>query len=101
MRANKRVQLAQEQRRALQAKRSAESRTRKEKRKAKGRAEEIAKAVRRSPEGIKAAEAMKEARGAAREKEQAHYQKTRARASTRMGGRRKQIQAELHAPLEE
>ena len=43
---------------------------------------------------------MKEKRGIARKKEQANYQKTKARASTRMGGRRKQIQGELRDTLE-
>jgi len=101
MTANKKKQLVQEQRRALDKKRSAESKASKEKRKAKRKAEEAAKAIDRSPEGKKAAEALKEKRGIARQKQRANYQKTRARASARMGGRRKQIQAELHAPLEE
>ena len=51
---------------------------RKEKRKAKGKAEEIAKAIKRSPAGKKAAEALKAKRGIARRKEQANYQETLA-----------------------
>lgn len=100
MRASKRKQLVQQQRKALEEKRSAESKVRKEKRKAKGKAEEIAKAITRSPAGKKAAEALKAKRGVARKKEQANYQKTRARASARIGGRRKQIQAEPHGKPE-
>jgi phage terminase large subunit-like protein len=101
MRGNKRDQLMRAKRKALEQKRSAESKVRKEKRKAKGKAERIAKAIEDSPAGKKSAETLKEKRGTARKKEQANYQKTRARAATRMGGRRKQIQAELHAKLEE
>ena len=101
MRGNKKSQFVQGQRKALEEKRSAESRLRKEKRKVKGRAEEIVKAIQRSPAGRKAAETLKEERGRARKKEQANYQRSSARAATRMGGRRKQIQAELHDPAEE
>ena len=71
MRANKKKQLVQKQRKALEAERSVESKVRKEK------------------------------RGLARKQEQANYQKTRARAATRLGGRRKQTQAELHDKIEE
>ena len=99
MRGNKRDQLMHEQRKALEQKRSAESKARKEKRKEKGKAEDIARAINRSPAGKKAAEALKEKGGIARQKEQANYQKTRARASARMGGRRKQIQGELRDKL--
>jgi hypothetical protein len=42
-----------------------------------------------------------EKRGIARKKEQANYQKSRTRASARMGGRRKQILAEFHDNLDE
>ena len=93
--------LVHAQRKELEAKRSAISRLRKEKRKEKGRAEDIARAIKRSPAGKKAAETLKTKRGIARKKEQANYQKTRARAGARMGGRRKQIQGELHDKLEE
>jgi len=101
VRASKRKQLVMEQRKATKDQRSAESKLRKEKRTAKGRAQETAKALKRSPAGRKAAETLKEKRGIARKKEQANYQKTQARASTRSGGRRKRIQAELHAKIEE
>ena len=101
MRGKKNKQLVQEQRKALEEKRSAESKVRKEKRKAKGKAEEIAKAIQRSPAGKKAAEILKEKRTTARKKEQSNYQKTRTRASARMGGRRKQIGEELQGKLEE
>jgi len=101
MRGNKRDQLMHEERKAPEKKRSAESKLRKQKRKAKGKAEEIAKAIKRSPEGKKAAQTLKAKRGIAKKKEQANYQKTRTRASARLGGRRKQIQAELHEKLDE
>jgi hypothetical protein len=96
MRTSTREKLVHAERKALEQKRSAESRDRKEIRKIKGRAEEIAKAIERSPAGKRAAETLKEKRGTARKKEQANYQKTRARASARIGGRRKQILAERH-----
>jgi hypothetical protein len=95
MRGNARGQLVREQRKTLEEKRSAESKARKEKRKEKGKAEDIVRAIKRSPAGRKAAETLKAKRGIAGQKEQANYQKTRARVSTRMGGRRKQIQGEL------
>lgn len=101
MRGNKRAQLMRAERKALVQKRSAESKVRKEKRRTKGKAEEIAKAIECSPAGRKAAETLKEKRGVARNKEQANYQKHQARSVVRLGGRRKQIQAELHAKLEE
>jgi hypothetical protein len=101
MRANKKKQLAQKQRKILVEKRSAESKARKKKRKEKGKAEEISKAIQRSPAGRLAAETLKEKRGIARKKEQTRYQKTRARASARMGERRKQILAEFQDKLEE
>jgi uncharacterized protein YbcI len=100
-RADKKRQSVQEQRDALEKKRSAVSKLRREKRKAKGRAEETAKAIQRSPAGRKAVETLKAKRGAAQKKEQANYQKTQARASARMGGRRKQIHAESQAKAEE
>ncbi len=101
MRGNKRDHLRDEERQALGQKRAAVSRLRKEKRKEKGKAEDIAKAIQRSPAGRKAAETLKAKRGAAQKKEQANYQKTRTRASARMGGRRKQTQAELQSKPEE
>ncbi len=101
MRANKKKQLAQKQRKVLEEKRAAESKARKEKRKAKGKAEEIAKAIKRSSAGRQAAETLKEKRGIARKKEQTNYQKSRTRASARMGGRRKQILAEFQDKLDE
>jgi len=101
VRASKRKQVVMEQREKTKEKRGADRKVRKEKRAVRGKAEEIARAQERSPEGEKAAEIVKERRGIARKKEQANYQKTRARAAARMGGRRKQIQAELHANLEE
>jgi hypothetical protein len=101
MRTNKRETLVIAQREALEAKRSAISKLRKEKRREKGKAEDIAKAIKRSPEGKKAAETLKTKRGIARRKEQANYQETLARAGARMGGRRKQIEGELRDKLEE
>jgi hypothetical protein len=101
MRTSKKKQLVNAQRKTQEQKRSAESKVRKEKRKAKGKAEEIAKAVKRGPAGRKVAETLKAKREVARGKEQANCQKTGARAATRIGGRRKTIQAELHAKLEE
>jgi hypothetical protein len=96
MRGSKINQLMHEERKALQQKRLAESKARKEKRKEKGRAEDIAEAIQRSPEARKATETLKAKRGVARKKEQANYQVTTTRASARMGGRNKQIQGELH-----
>lgn len=101
MRRNKKRQLVQSQRRTLETERSAESNLRKEKRKVTRRAQEIAKAVERSPAGQKAAETLTEKRGEARKKEQASYQKRRARSATRLGGRRKQTQTALHDKIEE
>jgi len=101
VRARKRKQFGMKQRKATNEKRSAKSNVRKEKRAAKGKAEEIARAKERSPEGKKAAKTLKEKRRIVREKEQAHYQETQARGSARMGGRRKQIQAEVQAKVEE
>ena len=101
MRGSKNRQLLQAQRRALEDTRSAESKLRKEKRKAKGKAEEIAKAIQRSPAGKKAAEILKEKRTIARKKQQSHYQKVRTRASARIGGRRKHIGEELKGKREE
>lgn len=101
MRGNKKNQLMHEEREALERTRSAESKVRKDKRKEKGKAEEIAKAIKRSPAGQKAAETLKEKRGLARKQEQANYRKTRARVANRLGGRRKHTQAELHEKIEE
>jgi hypothetical protein len=101
MRANKKRQLAQQQRKALEGKRSAESKARKKTRKEKGKIERIAQATQRSPAGRQAAEARKEKRGIAREKEQTNCQKISARALARLGGRRKQILAEFQDKLEE
>jgi hypothetical protein len=100
MRTSKREKLVHAQREELEAKRSAVSRLRKEKRREKGKVEDIARAIRRSPEGRKAAEALTTKRGIARRQEQANYQKTRSRAGTRMGGRKKLIERELHDKLE-
>jgi hypothetical protein len=101
MRTSTREKSVRAQRKELEAKRSAISRLRKEKRKGKGRAEEIAKAIKRSPAGKRATAILKTKRGIARKQEQANYQKTRSRAGTRMEGRRKQIQGELRGRLEE
>jgi hypothetical protein len=100
MRTGKRQQFVSAERKALEQERSARSKARREKRKEKGRAEETAEAIQRSPAGRKAAETLKEKSGMARKQEQANYQKTKARSATRLGGRRKQIQAELHDTLE-
>jgi phage terminase large subunit-like protein len=99
MRTSKREKLVYAQRKALDAKRSAVSRLRKEKRKEKGKAADIVMAIKRSPAGKKAAEALKTKRGIARKREQANYQETLARAGARMGGRRKQIEGELREKL--
>jgi hypothetical protein len=101
MRGNKKRQLVREQRKELDVKRSAVSKERSEKRKTEHRAEDAANAIQRSPAGKQAAETLTAKRGIARRKQQANYQKRIARASTRMGGRRKQIQAELRGKLEE
>ena len=101
MRGNKTNQLMHEQSKAVEQTRSAESKVRKDKRKEKGKAEEIAKAIKRSPTGKKAAGTLKVKRGIARKKEQANYQKTKTRASARIGGRRKQTQAELQSKPKE
>ena len=100
MRTSKREKLVIAQRKALEAKRSDVSKLRKAKRKEKGQAEDIARAIERSPAGKKAAEIQKAKRGIARKQEQANYQKTRSRAGTRMEGRRKQIQGGLRGKLE-
>jgi hypothetical protein len=101
MSGNKKRQLVRGQRKAPAQKTSAESTTRKQKRKEKGGAEETAKAIQRGLAGRKAAEALKAKKGEPREKEQANYRKTRARAAARMGRRRKQIDAESQAKVEE
>ena len=101
MRANKKKQSSQEKRTTLEAKRSAVSKARREHRKAKGKAEDIVEAIKRSPAGRRAAETLKENRGIARGKEQANYQESRTRAAARMGGRRKQILAESQDKLDE
>jgi hypothetical protein len=100
VRASKKKQLVQKQHKTLREKRSAESKTRKEKRKVKGKAEEVAKAILRSPAGKKAAETLKEKRKVARKKEQVHYQETAARTLTRLGGKSSRLQTELHNELE-
>ena len=101
MRGNKHKQLVLEERKILEEKRSAESKVRKETRKAKGKAEETAKAIQRSPAGKKAAETLQKKRTSGRKAEQSHYQKVRTRASARIGGRRKQVGEELQGKLEE
>ena len=101
MRTSKKEQLVFAQRKGLEAKRSAISKLRKEKRKEKGEVADIAKAIQRSPAGKKAAEALKARRGIARKKEQANYQETMARAGARLGGRRKQIEDDLRDKLME
>jgi len=101
MRGNRKKQLVRQKSKEIEDKRSEEKKERKHQRWAKGKAEELAKALQRSPAGRKAAETRKAKRGVARRKEQANYQKTRSRASTRMGGRRKQIRAEQRGRPEE
>ena len=100
MRGHRKKQLVRQKSKELEDKRSEEKKEKKHQRWAKGKAEELAKAVQRSPAGKKAAETLKAKRAVARTKEQANYQKTRSRASTRMGGRRKQILAEQQGMLE-
>jgi hypothetical protein len=96
VRASEKGQLVVQLQKATKEKRTTESKARKEKRKAKGKAEDLARVIKRSPAAKKAAETLQTKRGIAGKKEQANYQKTKARVSTRMGGRRKQIQGELH-----
>ena len=100
MRGNRKKHLVRQKSTEIEDKRSEERKERKHQRWAKGKAEELAKALQRSPEGRKAAESLKAKRGVARRKQQANYQKTRSRASTRMGGRRKQVRAEQQGKLE-
>ena len=100
MRGHRKEQLVRQKSKEIEDKRSEERKERKHQRWAKGKAEELAKALQRSPEGRKAAENLKAKSGVARRKQQANYQKTRSRASTRMGGRRKQIRAEQQGKLE-
>jgi len=100
MRGNRKKQLVRQKSKEIEDKRSEERKERKHQRWAEGKAEELAKALQLSPEGRKAAATLKAKRGVARRKEQANYQKTRSRASTRMGGRRKQIRAEQQGKLE-
>lgn len=95
MRTTNRKRLADEQRKATKRKRLAGRKVRQEARAAQRQANDIARKQEHSPEGKRAAEILTENRQILRKKEQANYQKTRARAATRMGGRRKQIQAEL------
>lgn len=89
MRGNRKRQLARQKNKQIEDKMSEERKERKHQRWAKGKAEELAKALQGSPEGTKAAETLKAKRGVARRKEQANYQKTRSRASTRNGGKTK------------
>ena len=100
MRTSKREKLQIAERKALEAKRSTVSKLRKEKRKEKGKAEDVATAIQRSPAGKRATAILKTKRGIARKQEQANYQKTRSRAGTRLEGRRKQIQGGLRGKLE-
>jgi hypothetical protein len=100
MKTSKKAQLVRAERKVLEQKRSAESKARKEKRREKGRAEDVAKAIQRTPAGKKAAETLKAKRKKGQKKEQANYQKIKARAATRLGGRRKQTQAEFQAKVE-
>ena len=90
-----------DQRKATEDERSAERKAGKEKRKARGKAEESMKATNRGPAEKKAAEALKDKMGLARKAQRADYQKTQARVSTRSERRRKQIQAELDARIVE
>jgi hypothetical protein len=101
MRGNKETRLGREQREELEDKRSQECQDRKDKRRAKGKAEELAEAVRLSPAGKEAAETRKAKWMMVQTQEQANYKKTRSRASTRIGGRRKQLQAGERGKLEE
>ena len=101
MRGNRKKQLVRQKSKEIEDKRSEEKKEKKHQRWAKGKAEELAKAVQRSPAGKKAAETRKAKRVIARRQEQANYQKTRARASTRIGGRRKQLQADRQGKLEQ
>ena len=101
MRGNNKKQLIREQRKELEDKRSEVSKERKNQRRLKGKAEELAKAIQHTPAGKKAAETRKTKRGITRKQEQANYQKTRSRAATRMGGKTKQLRAEQQKELEE
>jgi hypothetical protein len=100
MRTNKRNQMMNEQRQATARKRSAERKIRNEKRAVERKADDLVRREECSPAGRKAAETLKAKRRIVREKEHANHQKRSARASSRMGGRRKQIRAELQDRLE-
>jgi hypothetical protein len=101
VRASKKRQSVMQQREAAKEKRAAESKLRRDKRKEKGTAEDVAKAIKRSPGGKAAAESLKLKRRVARKQEQMNYQKTRTRASARLGGRRKQTLAEFQEQVDE
>lgn len=101
VRASKKRRSVVQQREATKEKRSTESKVRRDKRKEKGKAEDVAKAIKCSPVGKAAAETLKTKRGVARKQEQMNYQKTRARASARLGGRRKQTLAEFQDQVEQ
>ena len=92
--------LVSAERKVLEQKRSAESKAR---RRSGGKraAEDVAKAIQRTPAGKKAAETLKAKRKKGQKKEQANYQKIKARAAPRLGGRRKQIHEEFEAKVEE
>jgi hypothetical protein len=100
VRASKKKRSVMQQREATKEKRSAETKLRRDKRKEKGKAKDVAKARKRSPEAQIAAETLKTKRGIARKQEQMNYQKTRTRASARLGGRRKQTLAEFQEQVE-
>lgn len=101
MRGNGKNQLVREQRKELETKRTTESLERKGKRRTKAKAEELAEGIRRSPAGKKAAEIQKAKRGIAQKQEQANYRRATSRVATRVGGRRKQLEADRLEQLDE
>jgi hypothetical protein len=100
VRASKNKRSIMQGREATKKKRATESKRRRDKRREKGEAEDAAKASKRSPEARAAAKTLKAKRGIARKQEQMNYQRTRTRASARLGGRRKRNLAEFQEQVE-
>ena len=87
MRTSKREQLANAERKAIEAKRSTVSKSRKAKRKEKGKAEDIARAIRCSPAGMKACSGPEREEGS--RKEARSSQLSEDASEGRSGNRRK------------
>jgi len=93
MRGNKKNQLVREQRKEFEDKRSEASKKERLRGRQRAKVEELAKAIQGSPAGRNGGDPESE-RGVGAKEGAGNYQKTRSRASTRMGGRRKQVLAE-------